>query len=160
MVLQWPCSLLPLLPIPIFSPRQHQKPGPQTSNGSRASAEQISNGVIFSWRVNPHYQHTAQNKSQPKSYFSCHDPFAASSTWKQQIHHMQEACITNLTKQQQDKANRKIQQKVQITNQEVPSNLQGFHKKFIIPPKPQSVQCTQPHRITLQKQQVFFFADI
>lgn len=38
----------------------------------------------------------------------------------------------------------KIQQKLLISNQEVPSNLQGFHKKFIIHPKPQPVQCTQP----------------
>lgn len=79
-------------PIPFFSPQSsHQAPGPQTSNGPRAPAEPTTKGVIFSCRVNPHRQRTAQNKTQPKSYFPCLNAFAGSSTWQQQTHPMQEA---------------------------------------------------------------------
>lgn len=79
--------------------------------------KQTSNGVIFSWRVNPHYQHTEQNKTQPESYFSCHHAFAAGSMWQQQIQHRQESLRNpNLIKQLENKANMKIQQKLLISN--------------------------------------------
>lgn len=64
----WCCSNPILFSLPFLSSLQssHQKPGPQTPNGSWAPAEQTTNGVIFSCRVNPHYQHTAQKKNTTK----------------------------------------------------------------------------------------------
>lgn len=38
----------------------------------------------------------------------------------------------------------KLQQKLLISNQEVPCNLQGSHNKFITHLKLQAIQCTQP----------------